>query len=164
MMDPLSIETLLKEQFSEGILSSDLESFDPWIEVDVRYWLEIAKFFIQDQRLSFDSLMCLSGVDYTDQLGCVYHLHSMRHNHRITIKIFMSYDKPEIPSVSSLWKTADWHEREAYDLFGIVFLNHPDLRRILLPDDWEGYPLRKNYQTPVLYQDIKIRYEDRVEP
>lgn len=112
----------------------------------------------------FDFLACLSGVDYgteANKFGVVYHLTSIPYQTQITLKISKIQDRffeelPSFPSVSSVYRTADWHEREAFDLVGIFFENHPDLRRILLPDDWEGFPLRKDYTTAEYYKGIKI--------
>lgn len=112
----------------------------------------------------FDFLACLSGVDYgaaTNKFGVVYHLTSIPYQTQLTLKISKEHDRglddlPSFPSLSSVYKTAEWHEREAYDLLGIFFENHPDLRRILLPDDWEGYPLRKDYKAAEYYKGIKI--------
>jgi NADH-quinone oxidoreductase subunit C len=114
----------------------------------------------------FDFLSSLSGIDYgldDNKFGVVYHLASIPYKNQIVLKVFQEYDRsseslPSFPSVSNVWKTAEWHEREAYDLLGIFFENHPDLRRILLPDDWEGYPLRKDYKTAEYYKGIKIDY------
>ncbi|MFH1407388.1 MAG: NADH-quinone oxidoreductase subunit C, partial [Candidatus Omnitrophota bacterium] len=101
----------------------------------------------EDEKLRFDYLMCLSGVDYKEYFEVVYHLYSMERGRRAAVKVKLSREKPEVDSVSSLWKSANWHEREAFDLLGIRFNNHPDLRRILLPEDWgEGFPLRKDYE------------------
>lgn len=95
---------------------------------------------------SFDYLFCLTCVDWKTHLTMVYHLLSKKHKHTIVIKAKISdCNNPQIETVSSLWKTANFHEREVYDLFGVKFINHPDLRRILLDESWEGYPLRKNY-------------------
>jgi NADH-quinone oxidoreductase subunit C len=106
-----------------------------------------------------DYLDCLSGVDLgKNMLGVTYNLSSITHHHKLTVKVEVSREKPEIHSVSSIWGTADWHEREAFDLFGIVFTNHPDLRRILLPDDWDGHPLRKDYKVPEFYRGMKVPY------
>jgi len=115
----------------------------------------------------FDFLSCLSGMDYgvaegLSRFGVVYHLASIPYNTQLVLKVSVENDRsedslPTFPSVSSVWKTADWHEREAFDMIGIFFENHPDLRRILLPDDWEGYPLRKDYQEAEEYKGIKIK-------
>ena len=88
----------------------------------------------------------LAGVDYKDRIEVVYVLYSMTHKHRYTLKCRLPRENPRISTVESVWSVANWHEREAYDMFGIVFEGHSDLRRILCPDDWEGYPLRKDYK------------------
>ena len=112
----------------------------------------------------FDFLNCLTGVDYgvdDGRFGVVYHLTSIPYQLQLTLKISKWHDRtgeelPAFKSVSSVYRTAEWHEREAYDLVGIFFEGNPDLRRILLPDDWEGYPLRKDYVTAEYYKGIKI--------
>lgn len=101
-------------------------------------------------QTSFDYLFCLTGVDWPQHMEVVYHLKSTTLNHMVVIKAkISSRENPEIDTVSDLWHTAEFHEREIFDLFGIVFRNHPDLRRLLLTDDWIGYPLRKDYVDPV---------------
>ena len=98
------------------------------------------------KQLDFDSLFCLTCVDWKEYFTMVYHLFSRTHKHTIVVKAKISdVANPQIETVCDIWKTANFHEREVYDLFGVVFLKHPDLRRIFLEDDWEGYPLRKNY-------------------
>ncbi|HEX3072861.1 MAG TPA: NADH-quinone oxidoreductase subunit C, partial [Ignavibacteriales bacterium] len=92
-------------------------------------------------------------------LSVYYHLYSIKHNHKVTLKVYTERENPEIETVSFVWRTADWHEREAYDMLGIKFLHHPDLRRILLPDDWEaGSPLRKDFKVPEFYNGMKVPY------
>lgn len=103
-----------------------------------------------DPKTSFDFLFCLTGVDWPQHLEVVYHLKSTTHSHCIVVKAKVSSrEKPETETACTLWQTAEFHEREVFDLFGIVFKNHPDLRRILLTDDWVGYPMRKDYTDPV---------------
>jgi NADH-quinone oxidoreductase subunit C len=97
-----------------------------------------------------------------NQFSVVYHLASIPHKHQLVLKVIIDHDRsldslPSFISVSEVWKTAEWHEREAFDLLGIQFEGHPDLRRILLPDDWEGYPLRKDYSAAEEYKGIKIK-------
>jgi NADH-quinone oxidoreductase subunit C len=112
----------------------------------------------------FDFLSCLTGVDYgieAGMFGVVYHLASIPYQTQLTLKISIENsrdmnDLPVFPSITSVYRSADWHEREAYDLLGIYFEGHPDLRRILLPDDWEGFPLRKDYKTAEFYKGIRI--------
>ena len=98
----------------------------------------------------FDYLFCLTGVDYAEHMEVVYHLKSTTHLHQIVLKAKTSgREKPEVDTVCDIWRTAELHEREVFDLFGIHFNNHPDLRRLLLTDDWEGYPMRKDYDDPI---------------
>ena len=102
------------------------------------------------EELNFDYLFCLTGIDWKTHLGVIYHLNSSIHKHSIVIKVKEEDRKnPTIDTVSDLWKTAEFHEREVFDLFGIKFNHHPDLRRIFLDDDWQGYPLRKDYEDDV---------------
>lgn len=127
------------------------------------HWRIVAEYLVSDPETAFDVLMCLTGYDRGagESLGVAYNLESRRHGHKLEVCVEVSRHKCVIPSVAHLWRTADWHEREAYDLFGITFKAHPDLRRILLPDDWEGYPLRKDYQTPDLYHGIPVPKDKR---
>ncbi|TSJ39542.1 NADH-quinone oxidoreductase subunit C [Mucilaginibacter corticis] len=118
-----------------------------------------------NSKTYFDFLSCLTGVDYgveAGRFGVVYHLASIPYKLQLTLKISKEHDRtngePVFKSVTPVYRTADWHEREAYDLVGIFFEGHPDLRRILLPDDWEGYPLRKDYKTAEYYKGIKIDF------
>jgi NADH-quinone oxidoreductase subunit C len=153
---------ILKEKFPESKL--ELKTDQPTEAILVASPLEIDKIslFLRDSsELLFDSLMNLSGVDEpkANLLSVYYHLESTTLKHKITLKVSADRNKPEVSTVSEVWKSADWHEREAYDLFGIIFLNHPDLRRILMPYDWDaGYPLRKDYENPEFYQGMKVPY------
>ena len=105
-----------------------------------------------------DYLACLSGMDYGEELGVVYHLYSVELKHRIVIKLYVPKDAPKVATVERVWRIADWHEREAFDLFGVEFEGHHNLIRILNPYDWEGHPLRKDYVTPEEYHGIRIPY------
>lgn len=153
---------ILKENFPESNL--ELKTDQPTEAILVASPLEIDKIslFLRDSsELLFDSLMNLSGVDEikANLLSVYYHLESTTLKHKITLKVSTDRNKPEVSTVTEVWKSADWHEREAYDLFGIIFLNHPDLRRILMPYDWDaGYPLRKDYENPEFYQGMKVPY------
>ena len=159
-MTSQEISEKLKVQFGENIIEVKIEGvIDPYIKISPAKIAEVGLFLRDDADLQFDYLMCLSGVDYTKgMLGVVYHLYSMTKRHKVTIKIDVPVDKPEVPSVTNVWSSANWHEREAYDLLGIKFIGHPDLRRILLPDDWEGHPLRKDFKVPEFYQGMKVPY------
>ena len=99
-----------------------------------------------NNETNFDYLFCLSGVDWGEELGVVYHLESTTHRHAIVVKVnTKDREKPNFDSVSNIWATAEFHEREVFDFFGITFNNHPNLKRLFLTEDWEGYPLRKDY-------------------
>ena len=159
-MIPQEISDKLKARFGDAVLESKIDGvIDPFVKVAPDRIKEIALFLRDSDDTLFDSLMCLSGMDYTQgKLGVVYHLHSMKWNHKIVLKADVPADNPHCESVQAVWKTANWHEREAYDLFGIIFDGHPDLRRILLPDDWNGHPMRKDYQVPEYYNGMKVPY------
>jgi NADH-quinone oxidoreductase subunit D len=115
---------------------------------------QVARFCKEDPELDLNALSCLAGVDRKDRIELVYHLLSYRKGHELVLKAALDRAKPEIPTVESVWKTANWHERECFDLLGVNFLGHSDLRRILLPDDWVGYPLRKDYVAPTEYHGM----------
>lgn len=170
------IFNLLKENFNDKILElNSATPVEPFIIIDPFIIHEVCFYLRDDKNLQFNSLMNLSGVDNANgekkteadgttsiiggTLSVVYHLDSTELKHKITLKVFTSRDNPEVESVCEVWRCADWHEREAYDMFGIKFLNHPDLRRILMPYDWEaGYPLRKDYKNPEFYHGMKVPY------
>jgi NADH-quinone oxidoreductase subunit C len=106
-------------------------------------------------------LSCLTGIDNGPEaatMEVVYNLYSIPFDHHLMIKVILPRENPEIDSVIRIWKTADWHEREIFDMYGIKFISHPDLRRILMPADWQGYPLRKDYKQQEYYRDIKLDY------
>ncbi|MFN8247695.1 MAG: NADH-quinone oxidoreductase subunit C [Ferruginibacter sp.] len=113
-------------------------------------WLPLAQALRNEAALGFDYLFCVTCVDWKTHIGMVYHLESTSHRHSIVIKVKLDHKKPEVETVSHIWKTAEFHEREAYEMFGVNFLNHPDLRLLILPDGWEGrHPMRKDYDDPV---------------
>ena len=120
-------------------------------------WTEVAALLKNEPVLDFDYLMCISSYDKGDSkiFGVAYNLFSTTKNHYMEVRI-EAEDGISIPSVVSFWRTANWHEREAYDMMGIQFDGHPDLKRILLSDDWEGYPLRKNFKEPDYYHGMPV--------
>ncbi len=150
------IAALLSEKFGEKIQECKLDVLNPWSVVEPAAILEVSQFLKSDERLLLDHLETLAGVDYKDRLEVVYVLYSMKHHHRYTLKCRLPREDPKISTVESIWLVANWHEREAYDMLGIVFEGHSDLRRILCPDDWEGYPLRKDYKFPTRYRDMPV--------
>ncbi len=176
-MTPSDLVSLLGAEFPGKIKSKNLDALDPFVVIEPEDLLNIGRFLKEDARLSFELLNCISGVDYLEpdakkapkagfepHTEVVYHFSSFTHRHRFVVKIILPRWKdnkpgelPEVPSVTELWATADWHEREVYDLSGVNFIGHPDLRRILLSEDWEGHPLRKDYEFPLEYHGIRGR-------
>ncbi len=164
------IETLLRVTLGDAcITQAEHTTLQPFLVIPTDHLARVCVFLHQDERLYFDYLENLTGVDYPDnnQVGVVYHIQSIVHAHRLVLKTVAARlpkdaDTPAyipiIPSVMHIWRAAEWHEREAYDLLGICFEGHTDLRRILLPEDWEGHPLRKDYTQQEYYHGIKVDY------
>lgn len=137
---------IIKDKFKEKVLKVESEP-DLTIYLPNDKILDICQFLHDSEELNFVYLSDISGVDYpqrTPRFDIVYHLYSIEKNHRLRLTTQVEEGK-SIPSVTCIWRGANWFEREVYDLFGIEFENHPDLRRILLPNDWQGHPLRKDY-------------------
>jgi NADH-quinone oxidoreductase subunit C len=167
-MEPRSsteIESVLRAHCGEGaVVEAAHTLLQPCLTLVPEALARACAFLRDDPRLYFDYLSCLSGIDLGPQdgrMGVVYHLMSIPHGHRIVLKALVPRDldgSPSLPSVAGIWRSAEWHEREVYDLFGLRFEGHPDLRRILMPEDWEGHPLRKDYVNPATYHGIKTQY------
>ncbi len=146
------VTEVLKTKITELHASAAFEEAGEWlnINVDAKDWFPLAQQLRNDSTLQFDYLFCLTCVDWKTHLGMVYHLTSTEFRHNIVVKSILDINKPEIETVSSVWKTAEFHEREVYEMFGVNFLNHPDLRLLILPDGWEGKnPMRKDFEDPV---------------
>jgi NADH:ubiquinone oxidoreductase subunit C len=142
----------LKTSISELVPSFTFDESGEWLNVNVNpgEWLSFANQLRHEPGFNFDYLFCLTCVDFKTHLTMVYHFTSTTHRHTIVVKSKLDRDKPEIETVSHIWRTAEFHEREAYELFGVKFLNHPDLRLLILPDGWEGRnPMRKDYEDPI---------------
>jgi NADH-quinone oxidoreductase subunit C len=138
-------------EFITGILpSSSLDETGEWLNITIESaeWKRLAK-LLRNAPFNFDYLFCLTCIDWKTDLTMVYHLTSTGHRHVIVIKSKLDRTTPRIETVSDIWRTAEFHEREVFDLFGVQFINHPDLRRLILTDDFEGYPLRKDFEDPV---------------
>ncbi|HYG75466.1 MAG TPA: NADH-quinone oxidoreductase subunit C [Planctomycetota bacterium] len=144
-----------------GVEVPKVDAGDPFVILPTDKAYEILEFLKNDPELYFDSLMTLAGADSGRELWVVYPLHSMKHKHRFMAKIVLGREKPECDSVCKLWGVANFFEREAYDLYGIIFKNHPDLRRIINPPDWVGWPGRKDYDYPADYHGIPTLREDQ---
>lgn len=123
-----------------------------WLNINVepKDWLPFAQHLRNDDSLFFDYLFCLTCIDWKTYLTMVYHLSSTKYRHNIVVKSKLDRNNPEIETVSKIWKTADFHEREVYEMFGVNFLNHPDLRLLILPDGWEGKnPMLKDFEDAI---------------
>ena len=176
-MTPTETISILDSQFGPRIKGKKLDAIDPFVVVDPSALVDLCRFLRDDPRLCFEMLNNISGVDYLEpdpkkaakagfepHLEVVYHFQSFTHGHRFTVKVLLPRWKdnkpgelPEMPSLTGLFNSADWHEREVYDLTGVWFSGHPDLRRILLSEDLEGHPLRKDYEFPLEYHGIRGR-------
>jgi len=166
----------LTERFgSQAVRGPHTEMRDPWIEVEANSIRTVCRFLHDDPALEFDALNDLCAVDYLEvdpkkknpaepRLEVVYHLYSYSKKHWLKLKVRLSRWQndtvgriPELDTVSDIWLIADWHERETYDLMGINFRGHPNLKRILCPEDWVGHPLRKDYDFPLEYHGVRGR-------
>jgi len=176
-MTASEIAALVEEKFGNRIRAKNLEAIDPFVAVDPTALLDVLRFLKEDSRLRFDLLHNISGVDYLEldpkkvakagfepHLEVVYHLQSFTQKHRFVVKMILPRWKddkpghlPEVPSVTELYGSANWHEREVFDLVGVQFVGHPELSRILLAEDWVGHPLRKDYEYPLEYHGIRGR-------
>ena len=147
---------------AESVTKGDMLARQPFLYIEPSHLPAVCMFLRDDPAMYFDFLECLSGVDEgadANRIGVVYHLRSITRGLRIVLKCFVPRDAPTpVPSITHIWRAAEWHEREAFDMFGIQFSGHPDLRRILMPEDWEGHPLRKDYVNPEFYHDFKTAY------
>lgn len=162
MKNAEEIYQILKNKFQDSILEFKTDQpTEPFIIIQAMETDKVCNFLSSEKELQFNSLVNLSGVDEIkeNKLSVYYHLESTNLRHKILLKVSTSRENPEVPSVVEIWQGANWHEREAYDMFGIIFINHPDLRRILMPYDWDaGYPLRKDYENPEFYHGMKVPY------
>jgi NADH-quinone oxidoreductase subunit C len=141
----------LKIKLTGFIPSAVFEEGGEWVTffVEPVNWKSIAHQLRLNTDFDLDYLFCVTCVDWKTHFTMVYHLTSTTHRHTLVIKSKLDRNDPEIETVSDIWRTAEFHEREAYDLFGVNFLHHPDMRRLFMTDDWKGYPLRKDYEDPV---------------
>jgi NADH-quinone oxidoreductase subunit C len=156
-VDPQALFDAVKAKFGDAAVELQSAGCRPaFVVVTPASFAEIARFLRDEKEMGFDSLMCLSGVDTKDRFAVACHLYSMSHRHAIGLKAYLSKESPSLPSVDAVWPAANFMERETFDLFGIVFEGSRDLRRILLPEDWEGHPLRKDYTYPESYHGIKV--------
>ncbi|HEY8659042.1 MAG TPA: NADH-quinone oxidoreductase subunit C [Hanamia sp.] len=142
----------LKTKITQLLPSATFEEGGEWLNINVepKEWLSFAQQLRNDDSLFFDYLFCLTCIDWKTHLTMVYHLSSTKYRHNIVVKSKLDRNKPEIETVCKIWRTAEFHEREVYEMFGVNFLNHPDLRLLILPDGWEGKnPMLKDFEDPI---------------
>ena len=160
------IKAILIAKFGESVVTGEeTGGLQPALLIDADRIADVCLELRDNPKTYFDFLSCLTGVDYgaeAKRFGVVYHLASIPWQTQLTLKVSRENSRdpdnlPSFPTISQVYRTADWHEREAFELVGVYFEGHPDLRKLLLPDDWEGYPLRKDYTTvDKYYKGIKI--------
>jgi NADH-quinone oxidoreductase subunit C len=155
-LTPEQIQQRLAAKFADAIGPLSPPKKDPHFTIAPGKLLEVARFLKSDPDLAFDFLQDLTATDHPKDgvIKVVYHFYSYKHRHLFEAKVHADRANPELDSLEPVWKSANWMEREVYDLFGVQFRGHPDLRRVLLPDDWVGHPLRKDYSEAGGYQGI----------
>ncbi len=156
------IKTFLSEKVAGAIQGEDAGSSPKTLIVSGERIVEVCELLFKSPETYFDQLSCITGIDNgpeAETMEIIYTLYSIPRDHHLMLRVIVERKKPSIESVQHIWRTADWHEREAYDLLGINFKNHPDLRRILLPKDWVGHPLRKDYEEQEKYHGMNVKYD-----
>ena len=149
---------LIKNIYPEAIIE---EGAIPTLTVEAARYREVALRLKNDEGLAFDFMICMTGVDWGDSLGVTSLLQSTKHEHKIFLKTFTTdRENPELPTVADIWETANLNEREVYDFLGIRFINHPDMRRLFLRNDWVGYPLRKDYDANPEINPVRLYSEE----
>jgi NADH-quinone oxidoreductase subunit C len=161
-MEPLAIYNRVKEKFGDRILEIVDKQPNPFAVVAPDALVEICEQLKNDPETAFDCLSNESGVDYKDRIEVVYHLFSYQLRHLAVLKVKLPRENPSVPTLENVWPAANWMEREIYDLLGVNFEGHSDLRRILMPEDWEGYPLRKDFVEPLEYHGISTVRESPI--
>ena len=161
-MEALKIYERVKERFPDKVLEVSDRKPDPFAVVAPDAIVAIGRFLCGDPETAMDCLNNETGVDYKDRIEVVYHLFSYKHRHGCVLKVRLPRDNPVIPTVEEIWRAADWMEREIFDLLGVTFEGHGDLRRILMPEDWPGHPLRKDFVEPLEYHGISTVRESPI--
>jgi NADH-quinone oxidoreductase subunit C len=161
-MEALEIYNRTKEKFGDRILEIVDKKLDPWMVVDPAALVEVCQYLKNDPATAFDCLSNESGVDYKDRIEVVYHLFSYQHRHQVVLKVKLPRESPAVATLENVWKSANWMEREIYDLLGVNFEGHSDMRRLLLPEDWVGHPLRKDFVEPLEYHGISTVRESPI--
>jgi NADH-quinone oxidoreductase subunit C len=164
-MEGQEIYARVETKFPGKVSDFKGDVFDPYCAADAEAIVELCQFLRDDAALKFEVLSDLTAVDWPkeDKIQIVYHLYSYSHKHQIVLKVDLPRNNPTIRTVEGVWKVANWFEREIFDLFGVIVEGHSDLRRIMLPEDWVGYPLRKDYVEQEEYDGISTQRAPLVE-
>jgi len=164
-METKDIYGRLEQEFPGKVADFKGDVQEPYCKVDAQAIVEVCRFLRDDPGLKFEVLSDLTGLDWPkeEKIQVVYHLYSYAQKHQIVLKVDLPRDNPKIATTEGVWKVANWFEREVYDLFGVIFEGHSDLRRIMLPEDWEGHPLRKDYVEQEEYDGISTQRAPLVE-
>jgi NADH-quinone oxidoreductase subunit C len=164
-MDAREIYAALEQRFPGQVSDFKIEVLDPYLTVDAAAIVDVCRFLRDRAGLNFEVLSDLTAVDWPkeEKIQVVYHLFSYRQNHQIVLKVDLPRGNPKLTTVEGVWKVGNWFEREVYDLFGVIFEGHSDLRRIMLPEDWTGHPLRKDYVEQEEYDGISTQRAPLVE-
>lgn len=153
-MNVQEICNILSQKDSDTVAKCETEGKMPFAVLQPDRFKNTMRELRAHPDLEFDFLGSISGVDLKDTIAVVYHLFSFTQKQSVTVKVFLDRGNPEVDTVTDIWPAANWHEREAFDLVGVRFKGHPDLRRILLAEDWKGHPLLKDYTFPDEYHGI----------
>ncbi|HYY24367.1 MAG TPA: NADH-quinone oxidoreductase subunit C [Candidatus Udaeobacter sp.] len=164
-MEAKDVYTRLEQQFPGKVSDFKGEVQEPYCKVEPSAIVEVCRFLRDDPALKFEVLSDLTALDWPkeEKIQIVYHLYSYAQKHQTVLKVDLPRDNPKIATTEAIWKVANWFEREVYDLFGVIFEGHSDLRRIMLPEDWVGYPLRKDYVEQEEYDGISTQRAPLVE-
>jgi NADH-quinone oxidoreductase subunit C len=164
-MEAKELYAVLEKQFPEKVRDFKGDVIEPYCFVDTQAIVDVCRFLRDDSNLKFEVLSDLTALDWPKQenIQLVYHLYSYFYKHQIVLKVDLPRDNPTIATVEGIWKVANWFEREVFDLFGVIFEGHSDLRRIMLPEDWVGHPLRKDYVEQEEYDGISTQRAPLVE-
>lgn len=147
----------IEQTFKDGVISAADEGCFPFVLIQPEMVKEVLSYCAHDGGMRFDFLECITGVDAGQEIVVIYHLYSTTLSHRLNIKVAVPRHSARLASMTGFWHAANVYEREIAEMFGVLFDGHPNPRKLLLPEDWQGYPLRKDYVFPEEYEDIEHR-------
>jgi NADH-quinone oxidoreductase subunit C len=161
-MTSLEVYERIKARFPSAVMEVVDKAIDPFAVLDPASIIDVFKFLRDDPETAMECLSNESGVDYKDRIEVVYHLFSYKHRHNAVLKVKLPRENPVLATAETVWKSANWMEREIFDLVGVTFEGHSDMRRLLMPEDWPGHPLRKDFVEPLEYHGISTVRESPI--